>query len=69
MKIRNRADAILANRLTARIPTAVEVYYFLQNHQWESEDSAAILDRIGPGSLESCHRVFHINDVDNFEEV
>ena len=52
MKVRNRADEIMANRCS-RIPSDVEVMYFSQNHQYECEDWAAELDK-EEGVLEGC---------------
>jgi len=53
MKIRNTADAVLAHNMTARIPSDVEIMYFLQNNGDTSEDYCAELDKEN-GRLEGC---------------
>jgi hypothetical protein len=59
-KYRNGADAMMAERLTARIPPDEEIMYYLQNNGDTSEDYCSELDIRHSGLLERCDQVFEV---------
>jgi len=69
MKIRNRADQILGNRMTNYIPSDEEVYYFTQNHIYDDSDICGILDGMGPGILEGCDKIVDLSQYYELLEV
>jgi hypothetical protein len=61
-RYRNGADAAMAKRLGARIPSDEEVMYFSQNHHYANEDFCAELDRVHSGVLEGCDQIIDLSD-------
>ena len=61
-RYRNGADAAMAERLSARIPSDEEVLYFSQNHHYANEDFCAELDNMHSGVLEGCDTIFELED-------